>query len=64
MTLCVPNICIDACIGKLDDCPWALFAICHGVKFLLHGVTSVDFMWVRREAYSTAYALAKFASQP
>ena len=57
------KICIDACIGKLDDCPWALCAICHDVKCLLHSFTNVDFKWVRREANSTAHALTKFASQ-
>ena len=57
------KICIDACIGKLDDCPWTLSAICHDVKCLLHSFTSVDFMWVRREANLAAHALAKFAFQ-
>ena len=54
---------IDICIGKLDDCLWTLFVICHDVKFLLHSFTSVDFIWVRNEANSAVYALAKFASQ-
>ena len=57
------NNCLDACIGKLDDCPWALFAIFHDVKFLLPNFTSVDFIWVRRKANLVAHALAKFASQ-
>ena len=63
MTLCVPNICIDACIGKLDDCPWTLSALSQDVKLLLYRFSSVDFMWVRREANLAAHALAKFVSR-
>ena len=57
------KICIDACIGKLDDYSCTLFTICHDVKCLLHSFTGVDFMWVKREVNSAAHALAEFASQ-
>ena len=53
---------IYAYIGKLDDCSWALSAICYDVKFLLHCFTSIDFVWVRREANMTVHPLVKFAS--
>ena len=53
---------IDACNGKLDDCPWALSAIYHDVKFLLNSFLSVAFNWVGSVANSVAHALAKFTS--
>jgi hypothetical protein len=55
--------CIDACNGKFDECSWALFAICHDVKFLLQYFSSVVFNLVRREANVAAYALATLALQ-
>jgi ribonuclease HI len=55
--------CIDACKGRLDDCPWSISAICHDIKSLLRSFPSVVFNWVIKDTNSMAHTLAKFVAQ-
>ena len=55
--------CIDACKGRLDDCPWSIYSICHDIKSLLRSFPSVVFNWVSRNMNSVAHTLTKFTIQ-